>query len=108
MYAVIKIACLIGFHFKATYKSPGLLDNGNKPLLFLLGLFVKSIYDAHHDVAGNDISVILPAAAAVHADIDIRQVSQYIPGIDHQAEAVLHEILGESGVPHEVVAVHGV
>ena len=77
-------------------------------LVFLgFGLLVKPIHKAQHDVARDDVGVVFPTASAVDAGVDVGEVAQDVPGIEHQIEAILHDPLREARIPHQVVAVHG-
>ena len=73
--------------------------------LFLLRLFVESVDDVGHDVAGQGVAVCFGATLRVDDLRDVAKLIEDIESVESEGDARLGEGLAESCVPHEVVGV---
>ena len=76
-------------------------------LFCILRLFVESVDDVGHDVAGQGVAVCFGAALRVDDLRDIAELIEDIESVEGEGEARLGEGLAQACVPHEVVSVGG-
>ena len=75
-------------------------------LILFLGLFVESVNDVEHGVAGHHVVAGLGAALCVDRAVHVREVAQEVETVDEAGEAAAEEGAAQAGVPDEVVGVH--
>ena len=80
-------------------------ERSGNALFCILRLFVESVDDVGHDVAGQRVAIGLGAALRVEDLGDVAEVAEDVEGIEGEGEAGLGEGLAEAGVPYEVVGI---
>ena len=75
-------------------------------LILFLGLFVESVNDVEHGVAGHHVVAGLGAALGVDRAVHVREVAQEVETVDEAGEAAAEEGAAQTGVPDEVVGIH--
>ena len=77
-------------------------------LLRFLRLLIEAVEDVEHGVLGSNVAPGFGAALGVDGAAYVAQVAQQVEGIKHHGEACLGEGARETGIPHQLVGVHGV
>ena len=71
------------------------------------GLLVQFPREMEEAVGGEDIVEGLCFALGVDGAAHVGLVAQNVEGVEVELEVAFHHSLGEAGVPHEFVGVHG-